>query len=223
MLMTCRHFQQWREAFLDRELNESQNAAMHAHLLQCPECQRQVAIARACEDVITMDPRGPRLSAGFADRVTAALPARAAAVTPARRRWLNTRRWLEYGPLPAVAAMLAFAVILRPPAGQPELPVGPGIVAGAQDTFLSTLEKDAGVKEVVSEALESCGHVTEGARDFIDMCEKKIDDAHAKLVERTKQNDSGSPFMFDLLIQPFIEMMDPETDTPSTSDEIERF
>jgi len=47
MSLTCRNVRQLHDAWLDGELSANMNAEVHAHLLQCPECQQQVEMIRA--------------------------------------------------------------------------------------------------------------------------------------------------------------------------------
>lgn len=61
MVMTCRHVQQLRDSYLDGELSSSLMAEVHAHLLQCPECQRQVEMIRIAGHVIAGDRSEPAL------------------------------------------------------------------------------------------------------------------------------------------------------------------
>src|SRR5262249_11516679 len=98
--MTCRNCLDLRDAFLDGELSETQVAEVHAHLLQCPECQQHIEMMRACGDVIRKDRRGPRLSMDFSDRLMASLPTHRVALSRKQHRWLRAKRWLEIGAFP---------------------------------------------------------------------------------------------------------------------------
>src|SRR6185436_13710965 len=74
MLMTCRNVRQLHDAFVDGELSASLTAEVHAHLLQCPECQHEIEMLRAATDVITQDHSEPIMDSGFASRVIAQMP-----------------------------------------------------------------------------------------------------------------------------------------------------
>ena len=131
MLLTCRHVRQLHDAYADGELSSSLMAEMHAHLLQCPECQQQVEMTRACATVIGTDNSEPQLDSGFARRVVAQLPKVGPApvhviATRRDRRHLVWRKGLSLA-LPAAAAVLFFSVLVWPPVHPA---VGPKLVAG---------------------------------------------------------------------------------------------
>src|SRR5207249_4340420 len=111
MLMTCRHCRDLRDAFLDGELSQSQVAEVHAHLLQCPECQQHIGMMRACGDVIRQDRRGPRLPVDFTDRLMMTLPAHRVPLSFRQHRWMRVKRCVEIGGIPAIAASIALMVM----------------------------------------------------------------------------------------------------------------
>lgn len=119
MPLTCRSVQHLYDAYLDGELSSSLLAEVEAHLLQCPECQRQVDLLRAAANVIATDAMPLGLPDGFSERILARLPTRAErTATPifitrreARRRLVAR---VAAGALPAIAAMIAAAVLIWP-------------------------------------------------------------------------------------------------------------
>ena len=127
MPLTCRHVRQLHDGYVDGELSPSMNAEVHAHLLQCPECQRQVELVRTCGDVIAQDRSEPDLDAGFASRVLAAMPPvgeRAVSLTlVGTGRIIETRRgrrrrmaraWIRSA-VPVAAAVAFFCLAVWPP------------------------------------------------------------------------------------------------------------
>jgi hypothetical protein len=113
MSLTCRNIRQLHDAFADGELSPSLTAEFHAHLLQCPACQRQIEMLRAVGDVISGDRPEPELDSGFAQRVIATMPKAALlpqAAPPPRLAWRVLRR----ASLPAAAAGLFLAIVLWP-------------------------------------------------------------------------------------------------------------
>jgi hypothetical protein len=118
MLMTCRHVQQLRDSYLDRELSSSLMAEVHAHLLQCPECQQQMEMMRVAGHVIARDRSEPALSRDFAQRVVASLPTvgfgKPAGLMTRRVRRLHLWRKVAGAGLPAAAAVLFFCVLVWP-------------------------------------------------------------------------------------------------------------
>ncbi len=134
MSMTCRNVLQLRDVYLDGELSPSLTAELHAHLLQCPECQQQIEMLRACGDVIAKDDPNPVLPSGFASRVVASLARDASAPVSAglpTRRDRQQRYWrlAVSSFLPAAAAVLFLSVLIWPADG----PAGPhSLVRGVQ-------------------------------------------------------------------------------------------
>src|SRR5262249_49496131 len=64
-------------------------------------------------ELIRRDRRGPRLSVDFTDRLMASLPGHRVALSHKQRRWMCTKRWAEIGVIPAIAASLAFIVMMN--------------------------------------------------------------------------------------------------------------
>ncbi len=134
MSMTCRNVLQLRDVYLDGELSPSLTAELHAHLLQCPECQQQIEMLRACGDVIAKGDPNPVLPSGFASRVVASLARDGSAPLSAglpTRRDRRQRYWrlAVSSFLPAAAAVLFLSVLIWPS----EEPAGPRtLVLGVQ-------------------------------------------------------------------------------------------
>src|ERR1043166_3365453 len=118
MAVTCRNIRELHDAFIDGELSPSMTAEVHAHLLQCPECQQQIQMIRAVGDVIAQDDTSaPRLSADFTSRVIGAIPQTSvfgpsittSALKPRRLTW---RGWASMGL--SAAAVLFLSVTFWP-------------------------------------------------------------------------------------------------------------
>src|SRR5262249_13912268 len=117
--LTCRNIQHLHDAYLDADLPASMMAEVDAHLLQCPECQQQMELMRACGNVIARDRSEPLPATDFASRVMASLPARQSAggtaliLTRRQRRRIVLERVVA-GLIPAMAAMIALTVLILP-------------------------------------------------------------------------------------------------------------
>lgn len=109
-MISCRDAKHLFDRYLDGELNPSLQTELHAHRLQCGDCQDQLALLEACGDVIALDHREPMVSASFTDRV---LLARRAQLKPVRRSFPRTV--LIYGsPLAAAACIALMVSVIRP-------------------------------------------------------------------------------------------------------------
>ena len=71
-MIECRQADNLIDAYLNEELSASWTAELHAHLIACPRCSRELALLDACRDVIATDRIGPVPSEGFTGRVLAA-------------------------------------------------------------------------------------------------------------------------------------------------------
>lgn len=110
-MISCRDAHHLFDRYLDGELSPSLQTELHAHRLNCTDCQNELALLEACGDVIALDRREPMLSASFTDRV---LLARRAQGIPVRRvSW--TRRLAVLGSPLAAAASIALAVMTISP------------------------------------------------------------------------------------------------------------
>lgn len=85
-MIECRQANNLIDAYLNEELSASWTAELHAHLIACPRCSRELALLDACGDVIATDRIGPVPSDGFADRVLAASREMLSQGARARRR-----------------------------------------------------------------------------------------------------------------------------------------
>lgn len=121
-MITCQHAKHLFDRYLDGELSPSLQAELHAHQLNCTDCQGELALLETCGDVITSDRREPELAASFTDRV---LLAHRAQVRPEPRRW--GRLVALVGTPMAAAASIAFALMLIVPNAK-DAPVGKGKV-----------------------------------------------------------------------------------------------
>jgi hypothetical protein len=110
-MITCQNAKHLFSRYLDGDLSPSMQAELHAHQLQCSECQGELALLEACGDVIAYDHSEPTISASFTDRVLLAHQAQAKPVV--RRNW--SRVILTIASPLAAAACIAFAVLLIGP------------------------------------------------------------------------------------------------------------
>ena len=85
-MIECRQANNLIDAYLNEELSASWTAELHAHLIACPRCSRELALLDACGDVIATDRIGPVPGEGFTDRVLAASNAMFSQDARARRR-----------------------------------------------------------------------------------------------------------------------------------------
>lgn len=116
-MITCQNAKQLFDRYLDGELSSSLQAELHAHQLNCGDCQQELAILEACGDVVRMDAREPRLDSSFTHRVMLAY--REQRSSP-HRRWRRIGLWAGSGL--AAAASIALAVIWMVPNNPPDLP-----------------------------------------------------------------------------------------------------
>ena len=198
MLVTCRHVRQLHDAYIDGELSPSLMAEMHAHLLQCPECQREVEMTRACETVIARDRSEPELDAGFASRVVASLPKssapRSAAFEAHRIRRRNWWRWGASVGVPAAAAVVFFAILVWPSA---ERDAGPRLVAG------SAVEA-TGVDGVVDRTLGVVTQTQETAASLNELMKIAGSEARQKAEQSARPPKAPEATALDLiLVEPF--------------------
>lgn len=221
MLMTCRHCRDLRDAVLDGELSESQVAEVHAHLLQCPECQQHIELMRACGDVIRKDRAVPRLPVDFTDRLLARLPQHQIALSSRQHRWMRVRRWVEIGAIPAVAAGLALIVTLN--SHKPDV-VSPSdvTVVLTEPVVSEPMGLVAGESEL-AEAVTEFRTWVSGAgvvkNDLADYCTRKLEVARQGFTEEPADQ---STFVAELL-HPLFDLINPPVTLPAASDDIERF
>jgi len=226
MSVTCRHVRQLHDAYIDRELPAGLTAEVHAHLLQCPACQQEVEMVRACGGVIAADRSEPQLDAGFTAKIAAAVAARTAAMplklhgrTMETRRDRRMRRMISFAKtaIPAVAAMLFFAILIKP---------GADVVVPATAVKGVTVEQ-AGVKDVVGPTLSAFDETRRAVTDFNQFVEFAASDAASgasRVMGRstgTKEQSSSDaePSLLDFLLPTFDEMMRPSSGGPAAVDE----
>ncbi len=113
-MINCQNAKHLFDRHLDGELSPSLQAELHAHQLNCSECQGGMALLEACGDVIAYDRSEPSVSASFTDRVL--LAHRAQIKPPVRRNW--GRLILTVASPMAAAACIAFGVLLIGPTGK---------------------------------------------------------------------------------------------------------
>jgi hypothetical protein len=112
-MISCQNAKRLFDRYLDGELPSSLQTELHAHRLNCTDCQNELGMVEACVDVIAADRCEPVLSGSFTDRLMAA---RKAQLKPQKRHW--GRVLLMIGSPLAAAASIAFAVMLISPSMQ---------------------------------------------------------------------------------------------------------
>jgi len=138
-MITCKNAKQLFDRYLDGELSSSLQAELHAHRLNCGECQQALAILEACGDVVRMDAREPRLDSSFTNRVMLAY--RAQGRSP-HRRWQRITLWAGSGL--AAAASITLAVIWLLPSNPLDLP---SVVAGTSEAVPAPVQNLLMAKE----------------------------------------------------------------------------
>ncbi|MCB9855919.1 MAG: zf-HC2 domain-containing protein [Phycisphaerales bacterium] len=213
MLLTCRHVNEQRDLYLDGELSPSLTAEVHAHLLQCPACQQQFEMMRACGDLIAKDAAEPVLDAGFASRVVASLPKRSATSVLVTRRD-NRQRFMKIfagAGLPAAAALLFLSVLIWP---TPEKPSG--IVLDKTATNLTPVD------ELVSPAINVLGETRDTIRDVTKAVQKSVDNAELASVP-SNDGTTTQPSLLDAFLSPFKNALTPPADDTESDKEVVRF
>lgn len=229
MSVTCRHVRQLHDSYIDRELPAGLTAEVHAHLLQCPACQQEVEMVRACGGVIASDRSEPQLDAGFTARMAAMVAERAAVKTiPFKqvesrrdRRWRKLRS-IAMTSIPAVAAMLFFAILIRP---GDEAPTTVTAVRGVA-------VEQAGVKGMVEPTISALSQTRQAVQDFNQLCEIAVSDAASgasRAIGRSSAADAPitttAPSLLDFFLPTFDEMLRsavPEAESSSQDSELIR-
>lgn len=222
MVMRCRHAQELRDAYLDGELSSSIAAEVHAHLLQCPECQRQYEMVRAAGNVIAKDAPPVQLADDFADRVLASLPnltqhaGTASNIVP--RREQRRRAWRKIGAaaFPAVAAVLFFSIIIWPTA---EIGNRRTAVRGASAV------QGIGVDDVVNSTLHAFDDTRSAAESMGQILTISMDEAHKTMQQDIEKANRPQTSIMDIFLEPFTGMLE-ETQRPAMDEdghEIVRF
>lgn len=222
MSVTCRHVRQLHDSYIDRELPAGLTAEVHAHLLQCPACQQEVEMVRACGGVIASDRSEPQLDAGFTARMAAMVAERAAVKnipfkqieTRRDRRWRKLRSYAVTS-IPAVAAMLFFAILIRPGDEKPSTVTAVRGVAVEQ----------AGVKGMVGPSLSALSQTRQAVQDLSQLCEIAASDAASgatRAIDRSTGADAKvtttGPSLLDFFLPTFDEMMRPAGVEPDKAD-----
>jgi len=227
MSLTCRNVRQLHDAWLDGELSANMNAEVHAHLLQCPECQQQVEMIRASGDVITQDRSEPAVDAEFTSRVLAALPEQrpVAATLPfdsietRRSRRRRRIRLLLGGSLPAAASIAFFCGVIWPSdrAAAPRKVVAPAVVELAVPDMVDP------TVHAVKDAAESWAQIN---RLLADEASDRLSLRLRNARNAEQANPSDEPSVLDFLLPSFGEMITPARPDPApdTADsEVVRF
>ncbi len=211
--VTCRNVRHLHDAYLDGELSASMAAEVQAHLLQCPECQRQMELLRACGEVIARDQGEPAPPADLTSRVMTDFvrmaPISLGPILTRRQRRERLVRRFAAGFLPAAAAMLAVSVLVLPPSGRRAVsPDAPRVVAGqAQYRPVEVL----GVRDAVVPTLHSLARGGQAADELRGVYEIAVGQvaapASAQATPRPPAPFSGA-FLMELL-HPFTNMMTP--------------
>lgn len=218
MALTCRHIRQLFDGYLDGELSSGLNAEVHAHLLQCSECQHEVETVRACGDVIAQDRSEPVLDTGFASRILAVVAPSASKSTAGgasnrelvvigggaaetrRGRRRRLVRSFAASSLPVAAAVAFFCGVIWPSsqtASRNRRVVAPAVVefgvSGVVDPVVNTLRE---LRETFDRANEI---LTRGASEEI-----------ARGLETTGQpNVADEPSFLDIFLPSMRDVVDP--------------
>jgi hypothetical protein len=194
-----------RDTYLDGDLSSSLTAEVHAHLLQCPACQEQMEMFRACEEVIQRDQDMPELDAGFASRVMANLPKPALTITPRTRQDVRRRSWRIFAGagLPAAAAVLFLCVLIWPTTPEPN-----GIVLPAKLEAPATAT--TGINEIVDPALNTLIGTRDAIQNVTDTVGIGLKDAGKELANEAGVSPATQPVsLLDVLLSPFSDALTP--------------
>lgn len=224
--MTCRHISQIRDVYLDGELSPSLTAEVHAHLLQCPECQDQFEMFRACGEVIAKDHCAYELDSGFAGRVLASLPKTsplAARSSLKTRRDARQRSWRLFvsSSVPAAAAILFFSVLVWPVGEQTGSPAG--IVRGVSVEATEA----TGVQQVAESTLDAVAEVTSSARSLNQILRISVDGARQDVDNGSEMAAAPKLTFTEIFLDPFRDFLQPIEEhpeaTPSEKEDLVRF
>ncbi|MFH1420004.1 MAG: zf-HC2 domain-containing protein [Planctomycetota bacterium] len=201
--MTCRHVQKFRDAYLDDELSPSLTAEIHAHILQCPACQREVEMIRVSGNVIANDDAEPALPMDFANRVVASLPnvgtgSMSGLLT---RRARRRRFWRAVAgmSLPVAAALLFFLVLVWPAATGDRRPPA---VAGA------TAVSAVGAGDVVESTLNMLEETRQAAEGVNRIVGYSIAEAQENVRKQLDKTPKPSVSITDILVDPITGLLD---------------
>ncbi|MFQ5502702.1 MAG: anti-sigma factor family protein [Phycisphaerae bacterium] len=215
--MTCRHVAQLQDVYMDGELSPSLTAEVHAHLLQCPACQKQFEMVRACGEVVAKDCSEPELESGFAMRVLAALPKThpiGKPVTLQTRRDQRQRFWrLAIGSsVPAAAALLFFSILIWPTneSAQPN-----GLVLG--ETREAT--DITGLEQVAGPTLDAFANTSHGVNSISQLVKLGVGEARRGVDTPSVEIDLDRPrdpnqALYDLLLDHLQKFLQPDGEKP---------
>ena len=183
-MITCQHAKHLFDQYLDGELSPSLQTELHAHQLQCSDCQGELALLESCGDVIAYDRCEPVLSDSFTDRV---LFAQRATIKPVigssnklQRRWV--RHVLMVASPVAAAACVVLAVLLAGPTGQTGQPSHQTWVAGITNT----------VSGPSRELLNLTGKHGQGTADELAASNGFVDAMLGRCIEQVKTTANGT-------------------------------
>ncbi len=213
MPLTCRHIRQLHDNFVDGELSPSLMAEVHAHLLQCPECRRQVQMLRTVGDMIAGDDTAPSLSSDFASKVVAQIPQVLGDVDRFDRRW-GRRLTFNRVLFPALAASLFIAIVIWPRQESGNGTRVAGVSAVKNSMVDPAMEAVDGTKKA-AESLNTLLTIS------VDQARNDVREGMDK-VEQLRRT-SAEPLSFtSILLQPFNELPQP-VEQPDAKDGKVRF
>jgi anti-sigma factor RsiW len=221
-MLTCRQVQNLHHQFIDGALSASLVAEVHAHLLQCPACQREVEISRAAAHVLAKDFPEPSLDSGFASRVVAAMaekrPARTLPIKHRREQSSRWRRFAMVGSLPAAAAVVFLAILIWPSGDKSTRDTK---VAGAATSVVDAV----GVKDIADPTLEAVAGARDAAQSLNQLLQISANEARQSMQDGLREIDSAAPrseppSLMELFFQPFDEVLRPEK--PATAKDGEK-
>ena len=211
MAVTCRNIRELHDAFIDGELSPSMTAEVHAHLLQCPECQQQIQMLRAVGDVIGQDNHAsPGLPKEFASRVVGAIPP-GAVVGPnltmaLRHRRLSWRGWASMGLSAAALLFLSIAFWPKEEASHPTMVAGMSVV-----------------KSVVDPTVNAVKDTQKAASSIKGLLELSVDQARQDVqTGMQKARQAGDVSITRILLQPFDELLTPTGPSKASPEDSEK-
>lgn len=215
MALTCRNVQHLHDAYIDEELSAALTAEVQAHLLQCPECQRQIELMRTAGAVIAKDRREPALPREFAGRIVAALPdlrrpelaSTGLILTRRQRRRIFFERFVT-ALTPAAAAIIVVSALIWPTAPSSSRSPAPSVVLGEREYGPVDL---LGVRAMVDPTMATLANTERVTDNLQGLYRMSVNDA--RIQSRPAADGSAeSPFssvLFMELLRPFSEMTSP--------------
>jgi hypothetical protein len=181
-MITCQHIRNLFDRHLDGELPSSLQAELHAHQLNCSECQGELALLEACGDVIAYDRCEPTLSDSFTSRVLVAHQSRLAAAP--KRSW--SRIIISVAAPLAAAACVGLAVLLITPVGkEAHQSVVAGVTQRLPDGSAAFLEAGRRPSGLAARELAATPQIQPG---FMDEILGPVVDQTRKTVSSTRRN-----------------------------------